>query len=63
MLTHELPLASAGLTSYRCQLPFGGWIMIGAKDSAEAFKEAQRSSMDASRDGLQVWDGKQYIAC
>lgn len=60
---HERPLASDGLKSYRCKLPHGGWIMIGVKDSADALKEALRSSKDALCDQLQAWDGEQYVAC
>lgn len=53
--THDRPLASKGLLSYRCHGAFG-WIMIGAKDSSNAWLEAQRSSNRADRSTLQVWD-------
>ena len=54
------PLAAPGLVSYRCKGAFG-WIMIGAKDHAGAFREALRSSDRAVRESLQVWDGAQYV--
>lgn len=54
------PLAAPGLTSYRCKGRFG-WIMIGATDHEDAMREAKRSWADASRDGLEVWDGNKYI--
>lgn len=59
MTLTDKPLAMPGLTSYRCRSPYG-WIMIGAKDDADAWREAQRSSDSVSRDGLQVWDGTAY---
>ena len=56
---HDRPLAVAGLTSYRARGRYG-WIMIGARDDADAMQEAQRST-DAPTD-LQRWDGTQYVA-
>ena len=54
------PCAVHGLTSYRCKAAYGGWIMIGAKDNDDAWREAQRSSKFANQDTLEVWDGKAY---
>lgn len=59
-LTCDKPLAALGLTSYRCRGAYG-WIMIGAKDAAEALREALRSCAACERSGLQVWDGGQYV--
>jgi len=56
------PLADAGLISYRCKGSFG-WIMIGAKDNDDAMCEALRSSKHAKREGLQMWNGKEYAQC
>ena len=58
---HNKPLAAPGLTSYRCRGRYG-WIMIGAKDTVDAMREALRSSKDASRDTLQAWNGAEYVA-
>lgn len=55
----DLPLAAAGLTSYRCRLPFG-FIMIGAIDDDDALQEALRSSPHAQRENLEVWKGGDY---
>lgn len=57
---NERPLGVPGLTSYRCQGPFG-WIMIGAKDHDDAFREALRSSASADRNTLEVWNGQAYV--
>jgi hypothetical protein len=65
---HDRPCAAEGLTSYRYRGEYG-WIMIGAKDDADALHEASRSMAPAERDaaacGLSVtwetddmpWDG------
>lgn len=53
------PLAAAGLTSYRCRGRFG-WVMIGATDDDDAFREALRSCPAAKRETLQVWGGTCY---
>lgn len=56
--TCDMPLAAAGLTSYRYKGRYG-WIMIGANSHREALSEALRSLSDgsgASMDHLQVWD-------
>ena len=52
------PLAAPGLTSYRARSPYG-WIMIGAKDTDDAWREAKRSTPNP-RD-LQVWNGREYV--
>jgi len=57
---HDRPCAAPGLTSYRARGRWG-WIMIGARDDADARREALRSS-DRATD-LQVWDGKRYVPC
>lgn len=56
----DKPHAAPGLTSYRAQSRFG-WIMIGARDAAEALREARRST-EAPTD-LQVWNGARYVPC
>lgn len=56
----EKPLAAPGLIRYRCKGVFG-WIMIGALDHDEAFREALRSSDKAKRETLEVWNGKEYV--
>lgn len=57
----DKPLADAGLTSYRYNGPMGP-VMIGAKNDAEALKQASSSITDlrheVDRANLQVWDGK-----
>lgn len=54
------PLAAPGLTSYRCKGPYG-WIMIGARDDADAIGEAKRSSKQVKSEDLQVWNGAEYV--
>lgn len=66
----EKPLAAAGLTSYRYPSGRGlissqqTWVMIGAKDHADAINEANRSLSQkaASMDKLQIWDGEKYVS-
>ncbi len=59
----DKPLADKGLTSYRYHGHYG-YIMIGAKDTADALREAQRSSSyEVHRWNLQVWNGKFYEDC
>lgn len=54
------PCAAAGLISYRYRGPYG-WIMIGAKDDADALREARRStSAPITPANLEVWDGAAY---
>jgi hypothetical protein len=59
----DKPMAAKGLTSYRYKGRYG-WIMIGAKDNADAISEANRSLGDksATLDKLEVWDGATYCA-
>lgn len=58
---HDKPLAVNGLVSYRYQGRFG-WIMIGAKDHADALRQAQRSTRDqVVIERLQVWNESQYV--
>ena len=59
---HNKPLAAPGLTSYRCKSRYG-WIMIGAKDTDDAMREALRSWQGAKRADLQVWNGSEYEDC
>ena len=61
----NIPMAAAGLDSYRYQGPYGA-IMIGARDTADALNEAKRS-LDAGSENanvglLQRWDGEQWVA-
>jgi len=58
---HDKPLVDKGLTSYRCKSPYGGWIMIGAKNDQEAMHEALRSNSACTIDGLQIWNGNEYV--
>lgn len=53
----DRPLAAAGLTSYRCRGRYG-WVMIGAKNDADAWAQAARST-DKAHD-MEVWDGTRY---
>lgn len=53
----DRPLAAPGLISYRCKGRFG-WIMIGAKDHADAMREARRSTPDPKREDLQIWSAE-----
>lgn len=54
----ERPLAAPGLVSYRARGRYG-WIMIGARDAADALREAHRST-PAPTD-LQIWNGSKYV--
>lgn len=54
------PLAAAGLKSYRSKCPFG-WVMIGAKDDADALIQARRSHAKTELKDLQRWDGSGYV--
>lgn len=56
----DRPLAAAGLISYRCRNRYG-WTMIGARDHADAFREALRSDDSAERSNLQIWVIDRYI--
>jgi len=55
---HNRPLAAEGLISYRAKGRYG-YIMIGAKDNADALSEAKRSTDNPT--DLEVWDGEKYI--
>lgn len=55
------PLAAPGLISYRAKSPYGGYVMIGARDHADALREAQRSNPAISADALEVWNGARYV--
>lgn len=57
MDTHNKPCAAPGYTSYRARGRYG-WIMIGAKDTADALREAKRSTTGNIRD-LEIWDATQ----
>lgn len=58
---HDRPLAVRGLKSYRYRGDFG-WVMIGARDNADALREAERSiDGKASLDRLQAWNGTEYV--
>lgn len=60
MDTHNKPCAAHGLTSYRYRGRYG-WIMIGARDNADALREAARSTSDAIVPAnLQRWNGNAY---
>jgi len=58
-----MPLAAPGLWSYRYKGIFG-WIMIGAKDDADALKEARRSMSTSSVqiENLEKWNGASYVS-
>ncbi len=61
----DKPLAVKGFISYRYAGNYG-WIMIGAKDHADALREANRSlsyskSSPATLDKLQIWNGSEYV--
>lgn len=59
----DKPLAAAGLLSYRYKGAYG-WIMIGARDDADALVQAARSFSDkrliAKMENLQRWTGTEY---
>jgi len=57
---YDRPMAAHGLTSYRLRGRYG-WIMIGARDHADAMREAARSTQEPKPENLQVWDGLQYV--
>ena len=57
MATHDRPLASAGLTSYRCKGRYG-YVMIGAGSHAQAVGEAYRSTPNPRN--LEVWTAGGY---
>lgn len=54
------PLAASPWGSYRYRGRYG-FIMIGARDTAEALTEARRSTDGpVTLDHLEKWDGTQY---
>jgi hypothetical protein len=59
--TCNKPLAAHGLTSYRYRGSYG-WVMIGARDDAEALREAARSVSNHApvMERLQIWTGTAY---
>lgn len=58
---YDRPCAVAGLKSYRYRGRYG-WVMIGAKDDADALNEARRSvGGDVAADNLQAWNGREYV--
>lgn len=58
----DKPMAASGLISYRIPNAYGGWVMIGASDHADAMKQAARSTAKPQRELLQVWDGYRYVS-
>lgn len=57
MTLHDTPCA-ASLTSYRYKGRYG-WVMIGAKDTEDALREARRSIQgSALAQNLDVWDDR-----
>lgn len=57
---HERPLAVHPFTPYRLRGPYG-WIMIGARDHADAMREAARSTRNPEPGNLEVWNGTRYV--
>ena len=60
----DKPLAAPGLISYRYKGDYG-WIMIGAKNHSDAFREAGRTIAFSEENRpqlskLQMWNGKEY---
>lgn len=57
----DKPVAAPGLTSYRYKGRYG-WVMIGARDQADAINEVSRSIDDIPDPAnLQVWNGTEYV--
>lgn len=60
----DLPCADEGLESWRYPSPYGGWIMIGARDAEDALREARRS-IDAEPDAPKLehwqWSARAYV--
>lgn len=57
----DAPMAVAGLTSYRYRGRFG-WVMIGARDNADALRQAARSiDGEPQLDCLEVWSSGGYV--
>lgn len=56
----DRPLAAAPFNSYRYRGRYG-FIMIGARDTAEALTEGRRSTdCPVTLDHLEKWDGMRY---
>jgi hypothetical protein len=63
--THDLPCADSGLDSWRYPSPYGGWIMIGARDNVDALNEASRSiygAPDPEKLERWSWTARAYVA-
>lgn len=58
----DVPLAVKGFTSYRYKGLFD-WVMIGAKDHADALVQAERSlcGKRAVLEELQIWSVTEYV--
>lgn len=57
---YDRPCAISGLVSYRYRGTYG-WIMIGAKDDADAMREASRSTKaKLAKQNMQVWRNGAY---
>jgi hypothetical protein len=57
----EKACADRGFVSYRYNGPFG-YVMIGAKDDDDAYRQAARSIEQLpNRHMLQVWRNDQYV--
>jgi hypothetical protein len=56
----DRPCAARGFDSYRLRGPYG-WIMIGARSTEEAMREAARSTRWPLRENLQRWNGQEYV--
>lgn len=61
LIVHDKPCAAPGLISYRYPQSFKGFVMIGAKDHADALNEARRTLGYAEYSRLEVWDGARYV--
>jgi hypothetical protein len=58
---HNKPMAIQGLKSYRYKGRYG-YIMIGAKDTQDALREASRSTdSEITSDNLESWDYSKYM--
>ena len=60
-MPNNKPMAAPGLTSYRCKTRYG-YVMIGAKNTIDALREAIRSCPSARLEDLEIWDGEKYVA-
>lgn len=56
------PMAAPGLISYRYRCRSGGHVAIGARDDADAMREAARSIVgEPDIENLDVWNGTEYV--